>query len=351
MEDKVTPIALEVDIVSSALEVAHHTSFEVEYTSSFEAEYIFSTSPDSEFEITSSGTEVEQTSSGLNIKITLLSFTCIEFTSLISTSQRAKITSTSTYQQSEVASHSYTYQSSKATSSSNYQHNLQEEDTFDDWESADRLEDESQHNKLVDLKAHYAMSGLPHVSSQFFTSIDAILVQFLTSLVLLWQQFQVSQSLTYEGCIASSAEVSGFNTVNDAFIEDINDEPQTTLKSLLNGVEISNVIELWRIRRIGGLSYRENLVILLSDGTHLCTCMEMITKGIICRHFWHVMLYTSHAKFHISIIPARWYKDNIMNQLDTYLKRSPVLTAIRPSTETLPLSSEAMLTFQSLRQF
>ncbi|CAG8822997.1 22117_t:CDS:2, partial [Gigaspora rosea] len=96
MEDKVTPTALEVDIVSYALEVAHHTPFEVEYTSFFEAEYIFSTSPDSEFEVTSSGTEVEQTSS-------------------------------------EVASHSYTYQFSEATSSSNYQYNLQEEDTFDDW--------------------------------------------------------------------------------------------------------------------------------------------------------------------------------------------------------------------------
>ncbi|RIB06498.1 hypothetical protein C2G38_2277415 [Gigaspora rosea] len=79
--------------------------------------------------------------------------------------------------------------------------------------------------------------------------------------------------------------------------------------------------------------------------------METITKGIICHHFWRVMLYTSHAKFYISIIPARWYKDNIMNQLDTYLKSSPVLTAVRPSTETLPLSSESMLTFQSLRQF
>ncbi|KAF0560710.1 hypothetical protein F8M41_001291 [Gigaspora margarita] len=138
MEDKVIPIALEVDIVSFALEVAHHTSFEVEYTS-FEAEYIFFTSPDSEFEISSSSTEVEQTSSGLNVKITLLSFTCIEFTFLISTSQHAKITYTYTYQQLEVASHSYTYQSSETTSSSNYQYNLQEEDTFDDWESVDRF--------------------------------------------------------------------------------------------------------------------------------------------------------------------------------------------------------------------
>ncbi|RIB23008.1 hypothetical protein C2G38_2172484 [Gigaspora rosea] len=131
----------------------------------------------------------------------------------------------------------------------------------------------------------------------------------------------------------------------------IDDEPQTTLKSLLNGVEFSNIIELWRIHRIGGLSYHENIVALLSDRTHLCTCMEMITKGIICRHFWHVMLYSIHAKFHISIIPTRWYKDSIVDQLDVNLKNSPVLVAIKPCIETLSLPSEAISTFQNLQQF
>ncbi|CAG8678910.1 28796_t:CDS:2 [Gigaspora margarita] len=160
----------------------------------------------------------------------------------------------------------------------------------------------------------------------FFTNIDTILIQFLTPLILSWQRFQISQSFTYKGCLVlSSVEVSCFDTVNDAFIKDVDDEPQTTLKSLLNGVEFSNIIELWRIRRIGGLSYHENIVALLSDRTHLCTCMETITKGIICYHFWCVMLYSIHAKFHISIIPTRWYKDSIVDQLDVNLKNSPVL--------------------------
>ena len=81
------------------------------------------------------------------------------------------------------------------------------------------------------------------------------------------------------------------------------DEPQTTLQSLLDGIVHARVIETWRVRRIGGISHQENLVILLDDGTHLCTCTETITKGIICRHFWRVMLYTNLTKFHISIIP------------------------------------------------
>ncbi|KAF0424029.1 protein far1-related sequence 5-like [Gigaspora margarita] len=105
-------------------------------------------------------------------------------------------------------------------------------------------------------------------------------------------------------------EISCFDTVNDAFIEDVDDEPQTTLKSLLNGVEFSNIIELWRIRHMGELSHYENIVALLSDRTHLCT-------------------------LHFSIIPTRWYKDSIVDQLDVNLKNSPVLVAIKPYIETL----------------
>ena len=112
-------------------------------------------------------------------------------------------------------------------------------------------------------------------------------------------------------------------------------------------MDTSNIIEVWRIRRVGGLSSKENLVALFGDGTHICTCMESITKGIICRHFWRVMLY---SRFHISIIPIRWYKDDILMKLDATLDDLPVLTALESSTEanTTPLTVD--FTLQNLRQ-
>ena len=102
----------------------------------------------------------------------------------------------------------------------------------------------------------------------------------------------------------------------------------------MNDIEHYNIIEMWRLRRIGGLSSKDNIVVLFTDGSHLCTCMEIVTKGIICRHFWRVMLYSSLARFHISIIPARWYKDEILGELAANLENSPVLTAIEHSTTT-----------------
>jgi hypothetical protein len=67
-----------------------------------------------------------------------------------------------------------------------------------------RHEQESQYCKLVDLKALQTTIGLPHLSFQFFSNVDTVLIHFLTPLILSWQRFQISQSFTYEGCLASS---------------------------------------------------------------------------------------------------------------------------------------------------
>jgi hypothetical protein len=58
------------------------------------------------------------------------------------------------------------------------------------------------------------------------------------------------------------------------------------------------------------------------------------------------MLYSSAARFHISIIPTRWYKDVILMKLDVALENSPVLTAIKPSSEA---ATTVDFTLQSLR--
>ena len=48
-------------------------------------------------------------------------------------------------------------------------------------------------------------------------------------------------------------------------------------------------------------------VILLEDGSHLCTCLMLINKGIICCHFIKILTKSISAFFNISLIPSRWY--------------------------------------------
>jgi len=58
------------------------------------------------------------------------------------------------------------------------------------------------------------------------------------------------------------------------------------------------------------------------------------------------MLYSNTAKFHISIIPIRWYKDDILTRFDTVLENSLVLTAIESPNNT---TCEVNFTLKSLK--
>lgn len=47
-------------------------------------------------------------------------------------------------------------------------------------------------------------------------------------------------------------------------------------------------------------------VIILDDGSHLCTCLWLINHGIACRHFFQVISYSSNTQF---LILQHWYND------------------------------------------
>src|SRR5947207_12491331 len=47
-----------------------------------------------------------------------------------------------------------------------------------------RHQEEIRYCQLTDIKANYTTFGLPHLSSQFFSSVDMVIVEFLTPLIL-----------------------------------------------------------------------------------------------------------------------------------------------------------------------
>ncbi|CAB5359713.1 unnamed protein product [Rhizophagus irregularis] len=170
-----------------------------------------------------------------------------------------------------------------------------------------RHEEEIRYCKLTDIKSLHTTIGLPHLSSQFFSSIDRVIVEFLPPLILSMQRFQISQAFTYEGQLTSylSEDLCSNNTIEDNFIEDVVDEPQTTLKALLIDMDTLKIVETWKI------------------------CRRQSQKGYI--------------------IPIRLYKDEILIKLDEALEKSPVLTAIEPPTNNTTLPHEVNFTLQGLR--
>src|SRR5205823_1868232 len=51
-----------------------------------------------------------------------------------------------------------------------------------------------------------------------------------------------------------------------------------------------------------------NYVALFQDQSHVCTFLLLFSEGLVCRHFFQIMLHTQSAKFSINLIMSRWYK-------------------------------------------
>ena len=63
-------------------------------------------------------------------------------------------------------------------------------------------------------------------------------------------------------------------------------------------------------------------IVILEDGTHLCTCLLLVSRGIVCRHYFKLMVENPNAKFHVMMMPTRWLKNESWNQLDIISKKA-----------------------------
>ncbi|PKC03822.1 hypothetical protein RhiirA5_379865, partial [Rhizophagus irregularis] len=152
---------------------------------------------------------------------------------------------------------------------------------------------------------------------KFWTIYDELLQDFLTPQILQKQRDQISQSLCYDVTLVT--DWLPLLEVRDDFFqerlgrEDEYDQPQSLFASLLENVPQSSIMEVWKVIRHRGQQLSSQYVILLDDGSHLCTCLWLINRGIVCRHFFRVMSYSAHARFHITLIPRRWHNDKKFN--------------------------------------
>ena len=52
-----------------------------------------------------------------------------------------------------------------------------------------------------------------------------------------------------------------------------------------------------------------HFVVVVNSISYLCSCMSNISHGIICHHYFRVMMHSRVTGFHIQMIPVRWYND------------------------------------------
>jgi len=110
------------------------------------------------------------------------------------------------------------------------------------------------------------------------------------------------------------------------FSEDMFDACVIELEQLVIGLDTEKITELWHISSIDRKS--QHFIVLYDNAGHLCTCLTLINRGIVCRHFFALMLSSPNAKFHISLISQRWYTDTLIMEGNSIQLNEPAMSAI-----------------------
>ncbi|CAG8587269.1 4433_t:CDS:2 [Gigaspora rosea] len=65
------------------------------------------------------------------------------------------------------------------------------------------------------------------------------------------------------------------------------------LEELICDLDHMRIREIWKVSSIDMKS--QHFVVLYDEATHLCTCLTLINRGIVCRHFLIIMLMSNIA--------------------------------------------------------
>ena len=110
------------------------------------------------------------------------------------------------------------------------------------------------------------------------------------------------------------------------FSEDMFDACIIELAQLIEDLDPTRIHELWRISSIDKKS--KHFIVLYDNTMHLCICLTLINHGLVYRHFFATMLVSSIAKFHIGLLPWRWYTNVSVIKADSVLSNVPAISLV-----------------------
>ena len=167
------------------------------------------------------------------------------------------------------------------------------------------LDEQDKRNRYQDwMLAIPSVKNLEQVNF-LFTKLDKCCQSFLTPVILKLQRDEINQSLYYAASLVGQQDIIAIN--DESYDDKCAESPGATINQLIEVCGSNNIKEIWAIE-VGNSLKAKHHVILLKNDAHICSCLMVIRKGIVCRHYLRVMLNTCEARFHIRLIPSRWYQ-------------------------------------------
>ncbi|RIB29075.1 hypothetical protein C2G38_2306823 [Gigaspora rosea] len=137
----------------------------------------------------------------------------------------------------------------------------------------------------------------------------------------------MKESVYYIALRSSIEEVKNMS-INEPFqhedIEDKMDSVSICAKFFLQQLDYSSIVEVWNISRVTCQNVN-HIVFCLKNVSYCCTCLLQQKKGLICRHYFHLMNITQIARFNMNLIAFRWipkeHRQNVVAEGDHFGQR------------------------------
>ncbi|CAG8695017.1 15141_t:CDS:2 [Gigaspora margarita] len=169
------------------------------------------------------------------------------------------------------------------------------------------LEKEAQYTRIMDYYGSNLSVGLMLTYNTIFKEVDSILKDNLVPIPLSLQRAQIKQTLLYQVTLITIDQVKKWDINYNNIIEQLYDAPQIHLAKLITDIPFDTIKELWKVSYIAFAS-KPHYVVILNDSTLLCTCMKIISQGMLYRYQYRVLIQSNYTKFHISLIYTHWFE-------------------------------------------
>ncbi|GBC16349.1 protein FAR1-RELATED SEQUENCE 11-like isoform X1 [Rhizophagus irregularis DAOM 181602=DAOM 197198] len=149
-------------------------------------------------------------------------------------------------------------------------------------------------------------------ASFLFSAIEALIKKYLTTPLYNLQVQEINQSVYYKCEQFELNQIDMFEQISEVidtgFLEDLPDERKACIKSIFYHVNQREIKEIWGIS-VQNTQKFKHFILLMNNSAHLCSCLATVTREIVCRHYFSLMMHTHTAMFHIQLIRPRWYKN------------------------------------------
>ncbi|CAB4402784.1 unnamed protein product [Rhizophagus irregularis] len=173
----------------------------------------------------------------------------------------------------------------------------------------ERLEEEQDNTDYLNWQNSLPTIQSSTIASNAFTDVINELKDFTTPSIQKIHNNEMELAFSYDARPLDQSYINNEDSHDLSFANDFIEKQevrQLSFQQLLLSCDQKEIKSLWGVSYLTS-SDTHHLVILLDNGMYKCSCMSLINRGTVCRHYFCVMLRTSQAQFHIGFLNPRWF--------------------------------------------